>query len=149
MRFFKPVCTSFVLLLLFCFAQCKKDSTRLHNITLTGKSLGEIRATIRGDWFVVRRTICGVAGCGTLYNDIATADIMSFLPNDTLKQTAHNGTPIYRYEKADSIKFIPSYYTNQSAWTFYFSTPLTFINIQNDTLTAEMGYGEIGLLRKP
>jgi len=138
-----------IILSLLCFVHCKKDDDkRLHNVALGSKSVNEVRAIIRGDWFIVRGTVCGFAGCQTGYYDPNNADIISFLQHDTLKQTAHSGTPVYRYEKADSVKLIPSFYLNESAWTFYYSTPLAFTKIQNDTLVVETGYGEMGLIRK-
>lgn len=136
----------------FIYGSCRKNKTPkedIHNHVLTSKTLDQIRQAIKGNWYVVRSTVCGVTGCQTTYANPDTADVLSFLSNDTLKQTGHGGAPIYRYEKADSIKATLSYNTNQPSWIFYFSTPLIFTLVRNDTLIAETGYGEVGLIKKP
>ncbi len=135
--------------------QCRKSDKNIedpHNHSLSNKSLAEIRKEIKGNWYIMKSTVCGFTGCQTIYNNINSADILSFLANDTLKQTGHDGTPIYFYEKADSVKSSMSFYTNppQPSWTFFFSLEaLTFTRVQNDTLIAETGHGEIGLIKTP
>lgn len=118
-----------------------------HNHTLLGKSLEQVRSEIRGDWYLVRGTLCGFAGCQTTYHNINSADIMSFLQNDTLKQTAHSGYPVYFYQKADSV------IKNVDSWTFFYGlNDFTFLKVENDTLVGIPSGGagsEIGLIRKP
>ena len=72
------------------------------------------------------------------------------MQNDTLRQTGHDGTPVYRYEKADSAKRGQIGYVSGDPWIFYFNSyALAFVRVQNDTLIASSDNGgEIGLIKK-
>jgi hypothetical protein len=88
------------LLFVFCFTQCKKDSTDIEdprNHSLRKKTLEEIRNTIKGTWEFKKIYGCGFAGCNS--TPIAPGDILYFLPNDTVKRVTNGVTTIY--EKAE------------------------------------------------
>ena len=135
---------------LFMYGSCNKTSYEdPHNHSLINKSLAEIRSEISGDWYVVLNTVCGFTGCQSVSIPTDLAPVWSFLTNDTLRQTAHSRTPIYYYEKADSIVKKYDGYSSQQAWTFYFpSQGIVFQKIQNDTLIAYNGYGQVSLIKK-
>ena len=149
------------------FAQCKKTDTPAvedpHNHSLLNKTLPQIQAEIAGKWQIKRTHfyVCGIAGCNTsdtTYNN-NNGDLVSFLTNDTVKQTGYTGIPIKIYEKAQIAKvkvFYGGYngfpYNVDSAFQFSMSNGFyvwAMAEIKNDSLLLVDGPYSHYLLRKP
>jgi hypothetical protein len=140
------------------FTQCKKERIENpHNHSLLNKSLNEIRRKIAGKWQIKRSHTegCGiVAPCwnwDTVYAN-NTGDYVYFLTNDTVKRTGYTGYPIKIYEKAEIKKeknYTPVYngysLSVDSIYIFRFAPTtlyvLTMLEVQNDTLVMDDGWG--------
>lgn len=135
---------------------CKKrDITKSNEIvnsqtrSLLKKSLLEIKQEIAGKWQVKRSNFsaCGINGCvsiDSIFNN-NTGDILSFIENDTVKQTNYFQNIIKIYEKANITKVKTNYgtyngfpYNVDSVYKYGFvNSPFssfTMIEIKNDTL---------------
>ena len=86
----KSLCTTFVIvpiLILFCFAQCKKEYTPL-TITLYDKPLGTIQSYIQGKWRL-HYMFGGICGSCKYDREIYN-EYYEFLPNRRITYTYQN-----------------------------------------------------------
>jgi hypothetical protein len=151
---FKIQISLFIILLFFATLSCKKKSIPLpvidsKNRTLINIPLEELKSLLAGNWFLTKKRDCGVAGCfNTTYNS-GEEDLVSFLPQDSVKRVKANGV-ILVYDKASISKS-----TYDNSWVYEMAGGLqiwTFQEIKNDTLLAEFNQaqGRISyLIRKP
>jgi hypothetical protein len=150
----KPFKSLFLLLIIFmfCNANCKKKDMLTEdprNHSLLKKSLLEIKSEIAGTWKLSCGTVCTFAGCNKTCEPSSTADIISFLSNDTVKQTSNNGQLIYLYDKATITKQF-SYTYNEDVYMFSLQGGYrlwTMQEIKNDTLIITEGNNDMYLTR--
>jgi len=123
-------------------AACRKDKTiDPHNQNLRDKTIDYIRAKISGDWYLEYGIICGINGCQPSYSSPGQQDIVSFLANDTIRQTDHMGQIIYFKEKTIVYRICDPNYLD-SVFVFQFQNSSRAWNMQqikNDTLVVNDG----------
>jgi hypothetical protein len=165
----KNILIGFTLLVSLLWVSCKKCRTSdsgedPHNHDLLKKPLDQIKAEIVGRWQVKRTHYFSNGGLGytirdSVYNN-NTGDLISFLANDTVRQTDY--IPLYTkiYEKAVILKEPAGYGTyNGFPWdvdsvykytfpTFTFSS-FSMVEIKNDTLVTYGSLTTFYLTRKP
>ncbi len=143
---------SLLIIFIFCNASCKKKDEPPEdpsNRSLLKKSLPEIQSIIVGSWKISCGTICTFAGCTKTCEPSSTADIISFLTNDTVKQTSNTGQTIYLYDKATITKQY-SYIHREDVYMFSLQGGYrlwTMQEIKNDTLIISEGNNDMYLTR--
>ncbi len=165
--------TSFIFFI--SFISCKKDKEKKEeptppitenprNQNLLNKPLDKIKTAVAGKWQVKRtyRYLCSIAGCFSRDSIFSnnTGDLISFLPNDTVKQTNYTESITSLYEKANISKKVSGYgtyngfpYNVDSVFTYLFDVAIfrgfSMIEIKNDTLVSYEGPLTYYMVRKP
>jgi hypothetical protein len=150
----KPFKSLFLLLIIFmfCNANCKKKDMPIEdprNHSLLKKSLAEIKSEIAGTWKLSCSTVCTFAGCNKNCYPDSQALIISFLTNDTIKQTSSDRQTIFIYDKATITKQF-SYTYNEDVYMFSLQGGYrlwTMQEIKNDTLIITEGNNDMYLTR--